>query len=264
MFEHPTLLQVAIGSFLFQLSFYLILGVGGFWLAHRSRVPFFVRRRMPHQVAGREQIVREVKLSFITMVIISVVGVIFMMMMEQGWIKICFDLSCGGPLYAIAMVAVLVVAHDAYFYWTHRMLHTPWLFKHFHIDHHRSLFPTPLAILAHHPVDSILSVGFVYVIVFFVPIPLVSIIGFQIIMYCFNLLGHLNLELLPERFLYSRWFKVLNTSTHHQLHHQTTQYNHGFYFSFWDRWFGTEHPEINQAFLANTRCGTPAEMLPNP
>jgi sterol desaturase/sphingolipid hydroxylase (fatty acid hydroxylase superfamily) len=43
----------------------------------------------------------------------------------------------------MALLAAIIVAHDAYFYWVHRAMHHPKLFKTFHRAHHRSVTPTP-------------------------------------------------------------------------------------------------------------------------
>ena len=40
-------------------------------------------------------------------------------------------------LYMLACVLVLDVAHDAWFYWTHRLLHHKWLYRHVHYMHHQ-------------------------------------------------------------------------------------------------------------------------------
>jgi lathosterol oxidase len=45
----------------------------------------------------------------------------------------------------LLILAAIVIAHDAYFYWAHRIMHHPKLFKHFHRAHHRSITPTPWA-----------------------------------------------------------------------------------------------------------------------
>lgn len=40
----------------------------------------------------------------------------------------------------------------------------------------------------------------------------------------------------------------MNTSTHHNLHHQQGNYNFGLYFNFWDRMMGTNHPQYAETF----------------
>ena len=49
----------------------------------------------------------------------------------------------GQVLYVVATVAALDVLHDAWFYWTHRLLHWRPLYRHVHHIHHRCAPPCP-------------------------------------------------------------------------------------------------------------------------
>jgi hypothetical protein len=40
-------------------------------------------------------------------------------------------------VYMAFCVLVLDVAHDAWFYWTHRLLHQRWVYRHVHYIHHK-------------------------------------------------------------------------------------------------------------------------------
>jgi Delta7-sterol 5-desaturase len=44
----------------------------------------------------------------------------------------------------------------------------------------------------------------------------------------------------------TRW---INTTTHHDLHHSGGfNHNYGLYFTWWDKWMGTEHPHYAERF----------------
>jgi sterol desaturase/sphingolipid hydroxylase (fatty acid hydroxylase superfamily) len=43
----------------------------------------------------------------------------------------------------IWQTALIVLAHDAYFYWMHRAMHSRRLFRATHLHHHKSRTPTP-------------------------------------------------------------------------------------------------------------------------
>ncbi len=43
-------------------------------------------------------------------------------------------------------------------------------------------------------------------------------------------------------------FDWLTTTTHHDLHHGGERANYGLYFTWWDRWMGTESPHYHAAF----------------
>jgi sterol desaturase/sphingolipid hydroxylase (fatty acid hydroxylase superfamily) len=40
-------------------------------------------------------------------------------------------------LYILWCIVLLDVLHDAWFYWTHRLLHWRPLYRHIHFEHHR-------------------------------------------------------------------------------------------------------------------------------
>jgi 4-alpha-methyl-delta7-sterol-4alpha-methyl oxidase len=52
---------------------------------------------------------------------------------------------------------VFALAEDTIFYWSHRALHTRWLFKHIHSKHHRFRFVRPVVAEYAHPVENTLN-----------------------------------------------------------------------------------------------------------
>ena len=54
------------------------------------------------------------------------------------------------------------------------------------------------------------------------------------------------------------WFDWLTTTTHHDLHHAQAGYNYAPWFTWWDRWMGTEHPEYHARYAAADRRRRPA------
>jgi sterol desaturase/sphingolipid hydroxylase (fatty acid hydroxylase superfamily) len=48
---------------------------------------------------------------------------------------------------------------------------------------------------------------------------------------------------MPARADGRPWLDWLTTTTHHDLHHADARYNYASWFTWWDRWMGTEHPE---------------------
>jgi sterol desaturase/sphingolipid hydroxylase (fatty acid hydroxylase superfamily) len=57
------------------------------------------------------------------------------------------------------------------------------------------------------------------------------------------------------------WTGWIATTTHHDLHH-SSGHNFGFYFTFWDRWMGTEHPRYREAFREVTGRRRASEAQP--
>lgn len=61
------------------------------------------------------------------------------------------------PLQVIGHFAVFVFVNDTIFYFSHRLLHTRWLFKNVHVRHHRFRFVRGLVAEYAHPVEDFLN-----------------------------------------------------------------------------------------------------------
>lgn len=162
---------------------------------------------------------------------------------RRGWVTIHADFETVGPAYVLGTLAFLVVAHDAYFYWTHRLMHLRPLFKRFHLLHHRSVTPTPWAAYAFAVPEAIVQALFLPLMLALIPLHALSIFGWMAFQILRNVMGHAGYEVHPRDMARSRWLGWNNTTLHHDLHHQTGRHNLGLYFTWWDRLMGTEHPD---------------------
>jgi sterol desaturase/sphingolipid hydroxylase (fatty acid hydroxylase superfamily) len=143
---------------------------------------------------------------------------------------------------------LIVLIHDAYFYWTHYLMHKSKFLYRFHKQHHTSSDATPLDVLAFHPVEAF--VHFIFFAVYPMIIPTeVSVMQFMFIwMLVCNSAGHLPYEFYPK-FLYD--FPVIrefNAATHHQMHHKYYTTNFSIYYNWWDRWMNTNHKDYFVTF----------------
>ncbi len=50
---------------------------------------------------------------------------------EFGWLEAYSDFSVRGPVYFAVTLVAIILAHDTYYYWTHRAMHHPRLFRRF-------------------------------------------------------------------------------------------------------------------------------------
>ena len=151
----------------------------------------------------------------------------------------------------IEFVAI-VALHDTYFYWMHRTMHSRWLFRRVHSLHHKSRTPTPWAAYAFAPSEAILEAGILPLASLLLPMHELTVLLFVTHMMVRNVVGHAGVELFPAWWLRTPFFRAFTTTTHHDLHHSHGGYNFGLYFTFWDRWMGTEHPEYVNRFTAVT------------
>lgn len=141
------------------------------------------------------------------------------------------------PLWEVAVELVVFLALDDFlFYWMHRALHTPWLFKRVHGIHHRIL--TPWAITGHymHPVEYI-GTGLVMLVG---PVLLgahVATVWLWIALRQWEAAeGHSGYDLPWSP---TRLFPGSDGALHHDAHHAKVRGNYAGFFPHCDRWFGT-------------------------
>ncbi|MEM9502296.1 MAG: sterol desaturase family protein, partial [Pseudomonadota bacterium] len=85
----------------------------------------------------------------------------------------------------------------------------------------------------------------------------VAYAGFAIFLFLWhmiirNVMAHAGHELFPAGWVDNPLTDWISTTTHHDLHH-SDRHNYGFYFTWWDRWMGTEHPRYKEEFRKNAK-----------
>jgi len=186
---------------------------------------------------------REFLYSVSTSIIFAILGYLFFFGPPANYTMVYRDIDQMGLPYFFGSVAVTLVVHDTYFYWTHRAMHHPRLFPWFHKTHHLSTNPSPWAAMAFHPLEAVVEFGIIAIVPFLYPIHPLAIALFLLIMMIYNVYGHLGFELYPRGFAASTVGKWINTAVHHNRHHQYFKGNYGLYFLWWDRWMGTIREE---------------------
>ncbi len=80
------------------------------------------------------------------------------------------DIKQYGGLYFFLAFPLMFLVHDAYFYWTHRLMHHKKLFRLFHLVHHHSINPSPWAAYAFHPLEAVVEAGIFAIFLFTIPV----------------------------------------------------------------------------------------------
>jgi sterol desaturase/sphingolipid hydroxylase (fatty acid hydroxylase superfamily) len=225
------------------------------WIAHRVGLQ---ARIIQNRRAGRADYRREILTSARSVAIYALVATPSVWLQSNGYL-VGDRSGHASPLTVAFFVVLLLVAHDAYFYWTHRAMHDPRLFKRWHRTHHRSVTPTPFAAYAFDWREAVVQALFVTLWICLVPTPFIAMFIFLGIMIVRNVMGHSGTELHP-RGMADHWFwGLFNTTVHHDLHHSGGfNYNFGLYFTWWDRLMGTEHPRYREVFRDVTTRGRAA------
>jgi sterol desaturase/sphingolipid hydroxylase (fatty acid hydroxylase superfamily) len=203
----------------------------------------FAPRRIQPRTAGEAAIRRDILYSLSSVAIFALVGLGIHHLAWQGWTKLYLRIAEHGWRYFWFSLLVMIVVHDTWFYWTHRVMHWPPLFRVMHRVHHLSHTPTPWSALAFHPTEALVHALIFPLMAMVMPMhPLVGAL-WLIYMIVINVWGHLGLELLPAGFRRHWLFRWHNTTTHHDMHHRHLTGNYSLYFNFWDRVMKTNHPE---------------------
>ena len=194
---------------------------------------------------------REIGYSIITILIFGFIG--YAVLVYPPIAKHTFrytSVNTYGWFWYFAAYPIMLVMHDAYFYWTHRLMHHPRLFKYLHLVHHKSTNPTPWAAYAFHPFEAAVEAGILVVFVFTLPLHITHTFVFFFIMIVYNVYGHLGYELYPKGFNKNFIGKWINTAVNHNQHHQYFKGNYGLYFLWWDRWMNTLRTDYDTKFEA--------------
>ncbi len=243
----PIIFTIEAGRYILTAGLFSLI-IWAFWRAH------YAARKIQTRQATAADYRREVFASLRTALVFSITGFGMYYASRAGWLTIYEDFSVKGPLYFVATLIAMIVAQDAYFYWTHRAMHHPRLFRTFHHTHHKSKTPTPWTAYAFDVPEAVVMVAFVPLWAALVPMHDLAIFTFVTWQIVRNVMGHAGVELYPVAGKPSRLFGWWNTTTHHDLHHQHGRSNYGLYFSWWDRLMGTEHPDYQAEVAAFAIC----------
>ena len=212
----------------------------------------WLHKRLAHRViAGwptSADVRREMAYSFSTLLIFSAQGLVVFASILRGDMVIYFKPSQYGYLWLALSLPAMLLWHDFYFYWTHRLLHSRWLFHRVHGVHHRSRNPSPLAAYAFHPIEAFINSLVTPLALLVVPLHGLVLLAFAIHQIVRNAHGHLSIETMPRGFARHWLGGRFTTTTHHHLHHETAQGNYGLWFTWWDRWMGTERGDYHARF----------------
>ncbi|NBX07990.1 MAG: sterol desaturase family protein [Proteobacteria bacterium] len=168
---------------------------------------------------------------------------------NQTYDNIFWTLVSGVPIWTwvmfIALFFLVPFIHEVGFYFAHRFLHFPWLFRIAHYLHHRNNNPGPWSGLSMHPIEHIIYFSSA-LIFFIVPAHPIHII---------NLLSRLGLAPAQGHTGFDRVATGDNASVDtsyyaHYLHHKYFEVNYADGMVPLDKWFGSFHDGTAEAHEA--------------
>ncbi len=254
-----SLYQHAISGFQIETTRYAIGTLTVFLVVWVLLNPLIRHRKIRKSTPKLEQFQRELWNSFRTVLVFVSLDILVFDLATNGGLKIYTDFSDYGVTWFVCSIAIAILLHDTYFYWVHRVMHHPKLFRRLHLTHHRSNNPTPFTAYSFSIGEAAIEYAYTPVLLLLLPMHPSAIAIVLFIMIFKNALGHCGYEIFPKGTTRHPLLKHLTTVTHHDMHHQKAGGNYGFYFTWWDKWMGTEFDDYEARFDAATQS-TPNEV----
>jgi sterol desaturase/sphingolipid hydroxylase (fatty acid hydroxylase superfamily) len=212
---------------------YLLTSGGFAWLTHHVRPGLY--QGLNPQIRG------EIGWSLASAAIYGVpAGIVAWGWQERGWTLIYWDISAYPLWYLPLSLLLFLLAHDTWFYWTHRLMHRPHWFRIAHAVHHASRPPTAWAAMSFHPIEAVTGAVVIPALVFVIPIHVAMLGLVLLVMTVMGVTNHMGWEMFPRALVHSKLGGWLITASHHQRHHEHYPCNFGLYFRHWDHLCGTD------------------------
>jgi sterol desaturase/sphingolipid hydroxylase (fatty acid hydroxylase superfamily) len=243
-------------------DYFIYFGVSFVMLWFLLRPKIERRKVQLKQRANAKQWLHEVKWSLISQVGFIVGLLVFGDGRSPG---LLLQMNTGNLGILVASSIAFILIDDAWFYWTHQLLHSSSrLYRSVHKIHHRSIDTTPLTGLSFHPLESFVIAIPLGVLPLFIGVQPNFLIVALLISTFNNILGHNGFEWAPRWWDRIPVLRLKTPSIHHNLHHEKSRGNYGLYFIFWDRWMGTEFADYESRKVAlRTRMDARSTIRPS-
>ncbi|HET9486102.1 MAG TPA: sterol desaturase family protein, partial [Chryseosolibacter sp.] len=130
------------------------------WLTGSSRNRFQGRQK---------QIRREIWWAFLSTLVFVVLACIAWWLYQQGVTRVYENVYQYTLWYLIVSPVLLLLLYETYYYWLHRWMHFPKVFRIVHRVHHESRQPTVFTSFAFHPFEAFLQLAFFPLIILVIP-----------------------------------------------------------------------------------------------
>ena len=194
-----------------------------------------------------KQIKSELINSFFVLLVSTAFILVVYFLKSKGYTKIYTDVNEYPKFFAYFGFLILLFVDDTWFYWVHRLLHHPKIYKYVHKVHHKSIDVNPFTSLSFHWLEAFMLTFWIIPISLFFPVYLPALVALQIWGFLDNIKSHLGYEFFPS------WWnksigKIMTSSTHHNMHHSKFNGNYGVHFRIWDKLFKTEFENYEEEF----------------
>ena len=234
-------LENITGAYIEQIIWYTAFAFPFFFIFWIIGKKYFKKIRIQEtERANLHHFKHDLGFSASTFLIFAIMDVCILYLESKGYTQVYFDSNEYGYLWLVLSFFIVLFLDDMFFYWSHRVMHLPRFYKFFHKVHHESTDPSPLTAFAFHPSEAVVEYFVGFILPFLLPLNFGVLITWQIFSMLNNVLGHLGYEVYPKGWVKFPILKFKTASTHHNMHHQLFNGNYALYFTWWDKWMGTE------------------------
>ena len=146
----------------------------------------FLNQKIQKRLAKNKDFIREILHSLLTSVMMTLVAFLLAHTPFQQYTTIYTEID-EYPLWWLGVSVLLaLVLQDAYFYWTHRAMHHPKLFRWVHLLHHRSVNPSPWTSYSIHIFEALVDLLLAPLLILLLPMHPYAIISFTTIFFAFQ------------------------------------------------------------------------------
>lgn len=240
-----TIFLLYLAIFFFAILFRYFLAAGIFYYYYYVwKSGEYSSKRLSRRKPKKGQLNQEIIWSVKASVIFALAGTILYWLWTRDLTAIYLSPEEFGYWYLPVSLILILLIHETYYYWVHRLMHHPRIYKSVHKVHHDSLTPTPWTAFSFHPWESLLEAIILPVILLIIPVNIFVLAFYLLLMTLSSVINHLDIEIYPEKFQKSWLGKLFIGATHHHYHHAEFNTNYGLYFTFWDKLMRTESPKM--------------------
>jgi len=146
------------------------------------------------------------------------------------------------PVYCTLLMVAIPIIHEFHFYWVHRLIHWPPLYRTVHYLHHKNVNPVPWSGLSMHPIEHLLYFSGVLIHWVLPSHPLHALFHLQALAF-FPAQGHSGFE----QVLVNDKVSIPTGDYGHYLHHKLFECNYCNELVPLDKLFGTFHDGSKEA-----------------
>lgn len=158
-----------------------------------------------------------------------VFGAIACYIYNGGYTKLYFNVLDHGLVWLIFQIPLIFFMNDIASFYSHRIMHYPYLYKKLHKIHHYYKQPTAFSVTAFHPIEFLYYQSLLVIPAFTIHINVFVYVGNLLYIYYYGIMNHSGIVMGPSPWPWQP------DNIFHDNHHQYFNINFGFNLEWWDK-----------------------------